>query len=208
VTTSTGVTSRQQKCGYCVNRKLHSSGAELIAPCSDSLCSLTRFFILQASDHGKSQERELLIRTLYNPSVTRTQKFALGAVAIILLAALRFYSLSDPSSKSIQLHLRLLGSSIYEYHDKWGHWPARAEDLAQTYLPARSPYWKAMLDSGTNVIVWHDDLEPDPSEHANVILVYHNRRLLARTGRQWVCWGDLRTSYIPSKELRAKLRTR
>jgi|SRR5262245_12350897 len=137
--------------------------------------------------------------------MTRTQKIAIGAVAIIVLVAVRFYSLSDISNESIRLHLHLLGSSVYEYHDKTGRWPARAEDLAQTSLPVRSPYWKVMLDRGTNVIVWHDDLKSNPWDNANVVLACQNRGLLAWMGRQWVCWGDLRTEYIPSKNLRAKL---
>lgn len=62
-----------------------------------------------------------------------------------------------------------------------------------------------MLDSRTNVIVWHDDLKATPSENANVILAYHNKGLLTWVGRQWVCWGDLRTEYIPSRELAVKL---
>jgi hypothetical protein len=140
--------------------------------------------------------------------MTRSQKVTVGALAIILLIAARFYSLSDISNDSIRLHLRLLGSSIYEYHDETGHWPARAEDLAQTSLTVRSPYWKVMLDSGTNVLVWHDDLKQNPAENATVVLAYHNKGMLAWFGRQWVCWGDLRTEYIPSKELRAKLKTR
>jgi hypothetical protein len=140
--------------------------------------------------------------------MTRTQKIAIGAAAIVLLVAVRFFSLSDISNDSIRLHLKLLGSSIYEYHAKTGHWPAKAEDLSQTSLPIRSPYWKAMLDSGTNVIVWHDDLKSNPSDNASVVLAYHNRGLLAWLGHQWVCWGDLRTEYIPSKELRGKLHTR
>jgi hypothetical protein len=112
-----------------------------------------------------------------------------------LLIAARFYSLSDMSNESIRLHLRLLGSSIYEYHDKTEHWPARAEDLAQTSLAVRSPYWKVMLDSGTNVLVWHDDLRPNPMENADVILAYHNRGLLAWLGRQWVCWRSTHRIY-------------
>jgi hypothetical protein len=127
---------------------------------------------------------------------------------LIIIVSVRFYSLSDISNDSIRLHLRLLGSSVYEYHAKTGRWPVRPEDLAQTFLPAQSPYWKAMLDSGTNVVVWHGDLKPNPSENGNVILDYHNRGLLAWMGRQWVCWGDLSTEYLRSKDLRAKLQTR
>jgi hypothetical protein len=133
-------------------------------------------------------------------------KIAIAVIGIIALIGARFYSLSDISHESIRLHLGLLGSSIYEYHATTGRWPSQAEDLAHTSLPVRSPYWKVMLDSGTNVVVWHKDLKSDPAENANVILAYHNRGLLAWLGRQWVCWGDLRTEYIRSRELRAELR--
>ncbi len=127
---------------------------------------------------------------------------------LLLFAFIRFYSISDLASESVALHLRLLGSSIYEYHASTGRWPDGAEDLVQTSLPLRSPSWKVMLDSGTNVIVWHNDLKPDPAANADVVLAYHNRGLLAYFGRQWVCWGDLRTEYVPSKQLRAHLAAR
>ncbi len=132
-------------------------------------------------------------------------KIAIVVVGIIAFVGVRFYSVTDSSDKSIRLHLALLGSSVYEYHANTGQWPSRAEDLAHTSLPVRSPYWKTMLDSGTNVVVWHNDLRTNPADNAQVVLAYHNRGLLAWLGRQWVCWGDLRTEYIPSRELREKL---
>ena len=129
-----------------------------------------------------------------------------GGIAVLLLVAFAdFYSLSDISNHAIRLHLRLIGSSIYEYHTKTGLWPTRVEDLAETSLPLQSPYWRVMIESGTNVVVWHDDLKPDPKDNADLILAYHNRGLLAWLGRQWVCWGDLRTEYITTRQLRAKL---
>jgi len=114
-------------------------------------------------------------------------------------------SLLDVAHQTIRLHLRFIGASIYEYHAKTGHWPARVEDLAETSLPRQSPYWKAMIDGGANVVVWHDDLQPNPRDNARVILAYHNRGLLASLGRHWVCWGDLRTEYIKDDQLRASL---
>jgi len=113
--------------------------------------------------------------------------YSLAIVRLILLIVVRFHSLIDVSNESIRPHLRLLGSSIDEYHDKTGYWLSQAEDLAQTSLPSRSPYWKVMLDSGTNIIVWHKDLKPNPAENADVVLAYHNRGLLASFGRQWIC---------------------
>jgi hypothetical protein len=40
-----------------------------------------------------------------------------------------------------------------------------------------------MLDSGTNIIVWHKDLKPNPAENADVVLAYHNRGLRTSTSR-------------------------
>ena len=129
-----------------------------------------------------------------------------GGISVLLLVTFaHFYSLSDISHQAIRLHLRLIGSSIYEYHSRTGQWPSRVEDLAETSLPRQSPYWKVMIDSGTNVVVWQDDLKPDPKDNADLILAYHNRGLLAWLGRHWVCWGDLRTEYITTQQLRAKL---
>jgi len=129
-----------------------------------------------------------------------------GGIAVLLLVTFaHFYSLSDISHQAIRLHLRLIGSSIYEYHSRTGQWPSSVEDLAETSLPRQSPYWKVMIDSGTNVVVWHDDLKPDPKDNADLILAYHNRGMLAWLGRHWVCWGDLRTEYITTQQLRAKL---
>jgi hypothetical protein len=71
--------------------------------------------------------------------MSRARKIAVALGVVILLAAAGFYSLSDISHESIRFHLRLLGSSIYEYHAKTGQW-RRARSLAQTSLPARSPF--------------------------------------------------------------------
>ncbi len=132
-----------------------------------------------------------------------------GGIAVALLALLAsLYSLSDISHQAIRLHLRLLGASIYEFHDKTGRWPARAEDLAETSLPAKSPYWKLMLDNGTNVVVWPQNLHPNPRDNAGVLLAYHNRGILAHLGRHWVCWGNLRTEYVSNVRLQAGLSAR
>jgi hypothetical protein len=47
----------------------------------------------------------------------------------------------------------------------------------------------------------HDNLKPDPQDSADLIPAYHNSGLLAWFGRQWVCWGDLRTEYITTRQL-------
>ena len=67
-------------------------------------------------------------------------------------------------------------------------------------------YWKEDLETGRMVVIWREDLKPDPKENAGLVLLYYNKGLFSLLGRNWVCWGDLRTEYIKSSELRAKLR--
>jgi len=139
-----------------------------------------------------------------------SRRWIILAIAGVFLIALLYGlfgpgSLLDVAHKTTRLHLRFIGASIYEYHAKTGRWPTRAEDLAESSLPRQSPYWKMMIDGGTNVVVWHDDLQPNPRDNAHVILAYHNKGLLASLGRHWVCWGDLRTEYIKDDQLRATL---
>ena len=132
------------------------------------------------------------------------------AVAGVFLIALLYGlfgpgSISDISHNATRLHLRLIGASIYKYYAKTGRWPSRAEDQAETSLPRHSPYWKTLIDGGMVVVVWHDDLQPDPRDNAHVLLAYYNKGLISSLGRHWVCWGDLRTEYIKDDQLRASL---
>ena len=136
---------------------------------------------------------------------SRIKVVAGTALLVAVAVALLFYSASDTSHSTLQLHLRLLGSSVYEYHARTGIWPAKTDDLAQTSLPQTSPYWKWELDNEVFVIVWPKDLKPEPKDNADAILAYHNKGLLANLGRVWVCLGDLRTEYIKTEELGAKL---
>jgi hypothetical protein len=79
-------------------------------------------------------------------------------------------------------------------------------DLARTSLPAVSPHWRTMLDDAVIVVVWHKTLKPNPRENTDHILAYYNKGLISEQGQSWVCWGDLRTEYIKTEELRDYLR--
>ena len=63
-----------------------------------------------------------------------------------------------------------------------------------------------MSDDEAIVIVWHKNLKPDPKDNDGHILIYHNKGLIAERGQSWVCWGDLRTEYIKTDDLRAYLK--
>ncbi len=136
----------------------------------------------------------------------KNAKILAGAciLAVILMFS-RSQDINDVCHETIRLHLGFFGASIYEYHDKTGKWPTRNEDLAKTSLPLNSPYWLVMLESECDVILWHQDLKPDPKDNAGVILAYHPKGLLAKMGRVWVCWGDLRTEYVKTEDLTAYL---
>ena len=97
----------------------------------------------------------------------RKEKITIVVIAITLIAVAKFYRLSDISQESIRFHLRLRWLQHLRVHEKTGRRRVRAEDLAQTSMPVRSPYWKMMIDSGTTVIVWHDDLKDNSAENAS-----------------------------------------
>lgn len=128
------------------------------------------------------------------------------AGGVVLVVVMLFFSgITQVANEALQYQLRAIGQSIYEYHASTGQWPAAIDDLQNTSLGLRLRYWKPTIENGSIVVVWHDKLKPDPRDNAGVVLVYHNKGLLAEMGHQWVCWGDLRTEYISSKQLRTAL---
>jgi hypothetical protein len=128
-----------------------------------------------------------------------------AAAALLALAILTSCGVTQTASEAVQYQLKVIGASIYESHGLTGRWPSRTDDLAITSITARLRYWKPLIDGGNMVVVWHKKLDADPKNNASVVLVYHNQGLLATMGRQWVCWGDLRTEYMTTKRLREKL---
>jgi hypothetical protein len=132
--------------------------------------------------------------------------FGFSVALAIVLPIVQYFDRSDVSHQSIQIWLKIYGDGMYEYHTKTGQWPSRIEDFAKTSLPVRFRYWKEMLDTQTIVIVWHKKFKADPKDNGGLILAYHNKGLYSQLGRTWVCWGDLRTEYIKTEDLRARLR--
>jgi len=129
-----------------------------------------------------------------------------GGIALVLLpVVMQFFGATEIAHESVSYSLNAIGQAIYEFHTTTGQWPSQPEDLNRTSLTLHLRYWRPVLDNGSIVVVWHDNLQPHPQENANVILAYHNRGLLAELGRQWVCWGDLRTEYISSRRLKTVL---
>jgi hypothetical protein len=138
-------------------------------------------------------------------TIRRIGFVGLGVLAILVGIYWNYFGPNSIPHEAIRLHLRLTASSIYEFQEATGRWPAAPDDLTSTSLPQTSPYWRTLIDNGSVAIVWNNDLKPDPADNASVVLTYHNAGLLSRLGRVWVCWGDLRTEYLEEDVLRAKL---
>ena len=115
---------------------------------------------------------------------------------------------SDVAHEAVRLHLNYFGSSIYEYHATTGKWPTQIDDLEMTSLPVTSPYWRSWFVDDAMVIVWHRNLKPDPKGNSHDVLAYHDKGLIAEAGQKWVCWGDMRTEYIKTEDLRHYLQNR
>jgi hypothetical protein len=130
----------------------------------------------------------------------------LGAVVVAVITAYNYQGVKEMADQSQQIYLRLYADSIYEYHTLTGKWPSKVDDLARTSLTLTNPHWKAQLDIEADVIVWPQDLKPDPKDNGHVILCYHNKGLDAEMGRMWVCWGNLRTECITLTELQESLK--
>jgi len=133
--------------------------------------------------------------------MSRTRKI-LSVLLVVTVGALAFlYGQSEVAISSIKFDLRKIGESVYEAHSKTGKWPARIEDLEGTeYL--RMPYRRSMLENGAFIVVWRQDLDPDPPANKDRILAYDNRSLFSRLGWVWACRGDLSIERIDAESVR------
>jgi hypothetical protein len=131
----------------------------------------------------------------------KTRKILAAVLAIVVAGIAFIYGTVDVATESIQFDLRKIGESIYEAHAKSGKWPMQIADLEGTeYL--RMPYRRDILENGTFVIIWQQDLDPNPDANRNRILAYDNGGLLSRLWKVWACRGDLRIVKIGSEEKR------
>jgi hypothetical protein len=118
------------------------------------------------------------------------------AVVVVIGSAVAFtWGQVDVATRSIQFDLRKIGESVYEAHSMRGRWPRQIADLEGTeYL--KMPYRRRMLEEGAFVVVWQEDLDPDPARNRDRVLAYDNGSLLSRLGRVWACRGDLRVEVL------------
>ena len=138
--------------------------------------------------------------------MSRTFNVILVLCALALLWCTRvvwdYFDLDSPANAAMQVQLKLFGGAMYEYHSKTGRWPTKLDDLAETSLPERSYVWRQTAK--TIVLLWPQNLKPEPKDNANVLLAYWNGGLYTRLGRVWVCWGDLRTQRVSKTDVRVR----
>ena len=133
----------------------------------------------------------------------------IGAIMVLTAAGYHYftivYNTSDVAHKAVSYRLKFLCEGIYQYRAATGHWPAKVADLARTPMALTMRGWDDDIYSGRVVVLWPHDWPPNSKDNANKILAYYTAGLISEFGKQWVCWGDLRTEYLPSEKLKTIL---
>ncbi|MGE3809063.1 MAG: hypothetical protein AB7K24_30740, partial [Gemmataceae bacterium] len=111
-------------------------------------------------------------------------------IAALVFLTLLFVSMSSIAIRSIQLHLRAVGESIYAYHERTGRWPASNDDLATTNLSTDFPHALGEIEAGRLIVVWPKEMPARPADNAGRILVYNKRSFVGWFGCCLVCRGD------------------
>jgi hypothetical protein len=146
------------------------------------------------------------------PRIIKTILIGAGVV-IIALAVLNYKArniahlpISDVAHQAVSYRLKFLCEGIYQYRAATAHWPAKAADLAGTPMALQMRYWDDDIYSGRVVVLWPRDWPANPRDNTGKILAYYNAGLISEFGKQWVCWGDLRTEYLPTEKLQNLLK--
>ncbi len=134
------------------------------------------------------------------------KKILISAGVVLVLVGFYIYNTMDVSSQAVRYRLGALCESFYEYHAATGQWPAKSGDLAGTSMAVRLRYWQDDIQTGRVVVLWPQNLKPNPEDNADRILAYYNGGLISTLGN-WVCWGDLRTEYLSTNKLDAILKS-
>jgi len=134
----------------------------------------------------------------------------IGALLVLIALGYHFftitYNTTDIAHKAVSYRLKFLCEGIYQYRAATGSWPAKVADLAGTPMALTMRRWDDDIYSGRVVVVWPQDWPPSPKDNADKLLAYYTAGLISDFGRQWVCWGDLRTEYLPTENLQAALK--
>jgi len=131
---------------------------------------------------------------------SRSRRLFWAVLVIAAIALSWLWGTTRVAIESIQFDLGRIGESIYEAHARDGRWPARIADLeGTTYL--NMPYRRSALEDGAFVVVWQEDLDPDPAANRDRVLAYDDGSLFARLGLVWGCWGDLRVARVDAERI-------
>jgi hypothetical protein len=133
--------------------------------------------------------------------VSKGTKILSGLLGVAFVVLAFAYGQMSVAVDSIRFDLKKIGSSIYEAHSSSGKWPTQISDLVGTEFLSM-PYRKAALESGVFIVLWQEDLDPNPAANRDRILAYSNGGLLPRLGLIWACRGDLRVERIRREEIR------
>lgn len=129
------------------------------------------------------------------------------ALALLMLVMLAIYRVSDNARRRIEHHLCSIGESFYEFHQKTGQWPSGVDDLAETSLTKKSSQAINRIKRQNYVVIWHQELKPEPSGNAQQVLAYHDSMwFVLLHGRICVCWGDLQIGYEGLDAVKARLK--
>jgi hypothetical protein len=135
----------------------------------------------------------------------RSKTLVVGLLGVVLSVTAFLYDVADTAEHSIRFDLGSIGRSVYEARQKNGKWPARIADLAGTqYL--KMPHRKELLERGNFVIVWQEDLKPQPEMNRGRVLAYDNRSMLSWFSTVWTVRGDLRVESMDRNQLNALLK--
>lgn len=125
------------------------------------------------------------------------------ALVVLVLTLTGNTGTRQVSDEADKFHLRRIAESIYEHYALTGKWPGKAGDLRKTSL-GKLPYDIPLIEDEHYVVLWGEDLKPNPKENGQRLLVYAKGGPLRR-GWKWVCWGDFRTEYLSEEQLQAVL---
>ena len=143
-------------------------------------------------------------------SINLIKRLIIGAGGLLIIIGVYFFNLmyntADVSHQGVSYRLGALCAGIYEYHEATGQWPGKVADLAGTPMAACLRYWQDDILSGRVVVLWPRDWQSNPKDNADKILAYYTGGLISEFGKQWVCWGDLRTEYLSTDKLQVSLK--
>ena len=97
--------------------------------------------------------------------------------------------------------LRIVGECSYEFRDRTGRWPSSMNELQRSCFQigyTKYNYPNETWGDNVHLVRPPGHLRQTPAENRDLIIAYQ------KTGKRlwpyrWVCWGDLRTTYVSNQ---------